>query len=328
MNGITINNDTMIIPYSFTMPFEPYYKLMRHVSVLIFDKRKDDTRLYRYEHQIVLVSTIKVLKIKRTFRYPIVLTPNIQDVELWRIDQCFILTPNITTLTLDRNSITAVLILTPNITTLTFGNSFNCPVVLSKNIISMSIGYLFDHLLFLNKKLDILKLLNYKSNKSISLSKYLTFLKYDQEQPLVLNKTLRTIMFYDYQHPLILSKHVDVFTVGNSFNQQIILNKSVSHLEFNFFSQPIILPKNVVFFGTHYRNVSHCDFVQTNILTSGIKTVCFMHHFNSDLTHDIFPNVLPIIKLIGDNLPNTVSKIISDAIMMFDNIPSSVKCFE
>lgn len=327
MNGITINDNIVTIPYHFTLPLDPYYKFMKHATVLIFDNRENDNYRYRYDHPISLVPTIKILKIKRLPRYPIILTPSVCTLELLcGSNHSIILTPNITTLILKdfNTSIT----LTPNIITLNFGSIFNQPIVLTKNIVYLLFDGTFRHSLILNKKLNVLTLGYCNSNRMFTLSKYLISLEYRTEQSLILNKNMRKLTFYEYVDPLVLSKNMLIFIVKKEFNKKLVLNKCITHLSLCYlsFDKSIILTKNIVHFSISCKNISDYEVVRKTILIFGIKTFSFKNS-NHYLNYIPPSNIVKMSKAFGDNLPDTITKIDSDTLEMFDNVPTNVKYF-
>lgn len=330
MNGIIINNNTVTIPYHFTSRLDPYYKFMKHATVLIFNDRENDTYRYRYDHPIKLVSTIKVLKLGRLPRYPVILTPCVHTLELLcGSEHSIILMPNITTLKLDCYN--CPIILTPNIIILFLGFIFNHPIVLTKNILHLTFGSRFIYSFILNKKLNVLISQIRCSENTFVLSKYLVSLERysEQLQPLVLNKNMQKLTLNEYTRSLVLSKNILIFIVNEKFDGQLVLNKHITHLNLRYlsFNKPIILTKNIIYFGISCRTVSNCDLVQTTILTSGIKTF-FFKQFNGSMRDVITLDVLRIGKAFGDNLSNTVCKIVCNTLEILDNVPNSVKCFE
>lgn len=205
-----------------------------------------------------------------------------------------------------------------DITHLTFGNNYNYPIVLTKNILCVIFGKKFTQSIVLSKYVNRI-LFSDDFTEQIILTKYMAYLESgcDFNNPIVLTKHMVYLEFgYWFNQPIELSKNMMYLKFSIEFNQSVILSKKITHLNLGFsFNQPIILTPRLCCLKFGYA----FEFEQSNIFLTGVRCLSFglddesfdhlengARHYIVDFNHEMGLEKLPLAMV---NVPNDVKKI-------------------
>lgn len=197
--------------------------------------------------------------------------------------------------------------------------TFNYPIVLTKDLTHVRVGYNFNQLMILTKKISYIKL-GYKFVQPICLNKNLQYLHMGScirfVGPIVLTKKLTHLVLAMGQiHGNLLNYNLKVYNHGIIFDCNYVLGKKITHLILgcNTRTYPLVLPPRLI-----YLKITD-GFGKKIIVESAVKSLSINSFVKNTLsiTSDNLPNGMGIVELkydectiITNNFPNDAYRII------------------
>lgn len=192
-----IDGTTMVFLHDFNEPLDAYDKILKHITVLIFEERHGSHFQSVFNHPVTITKKMLKLSLGDSFTKPIVLTKNMTHVFFG-------------------NKFFHQLFITKNICVLSFGRDFNRPVVLTKNIRVLSFGYFYRDPIILGKHLKHLTLgppfrKSFVPNKNL---RHLTMTTMTEQNFLLEQITHLTIGYFGYHVQDKLSNDIKELDFG------------------------------------------------------------------------------------------------------------------